>query len=167
MKIVNDYELIYLIKDYQCEIAFDCLCKKYQRLIYKMAHKFCPHHNELEDYFQEGISALFNCVRLFSTEFNKTFTRYFELVLYRRLIRVRLNQPKYTLFEDVLLLEDKSSIYTPLEFEYLTDFNKLEQIIHDMYFIHRNAIKTIAQANNLTVKQVYNIIYKIKRKYKK
>ena len=67
-KNFNDYELLYLVSDN--EDAMEIVLKKYEPIIFKMAHKYAfnfkQHRIDVEDLMQEGRIALVKAVESFS-----------------------------------------------------------------------------------------------------
>lgn len=170
----NDYELIYLIRNGN-EIALDILLKKYNNLIYKKIIDFKVYNCDFDDFFQEGLMILNNAVSEFSEEYNKSFTRFFELLLIRRFIRLRGNsyyKNKYYFLNESLIdklegnISEKRSIdyYINKEKNYLS---KLENIILQEYFLNSLSVKVISEKYNVDVKKIYNTISRVKNKLKK
>ena len=80
---MNDYELVYLIRFEQCQVALDFLYMKYSRFIWKQIHVLHVNHYEQDDFHQEGLLMLHKAVTTFNEAKNKTFMRYFDLILKR------------------------------------------------------------------------------------
>jgi RNA polymerase sporulation-specific sigma factor len=163
--VMNDYELIYLIQCHHDHIAFDYLYKKYERFIWKNVHLLHLDHNELDDFFQEGILMLLKATQTFDESKNKTFTRYFELILKRQFYHLCNKLPTYELNEDACLYESGKEEET-IELPTMTFSSKLEQDVYDMHFIKAQKIKVIAVHLGVNQKAIYNAIYRIKEKYK-
>lgn len=166
---INDYEIIYLIQTYPNHPIFDLLITKYQKLIYKNIHMMSVSEYEFDDFYQEGIIALYTTAIKFSEEYNKTFMRLFELVLKRRYIRIK-EKKKLVLFEDydfinTLVMEDNKEL--TLEVLENSIKNNLEKIVYEKHFILGHSIKTITNDLKCDSKQIYNAIYRIKDKYRK
>lgn len=81
---MNDYELIYLVQNHRDGIALEYLFKKYKLLIWKYIHMYDVPYYERDDFLQEGYLMLNKAINLFDESKNKTFTRYFELILKRK-----------------------------------------------------------------------------------
>lgn len=166
---INDYEIIYLMQTYPEHEIINLLVKKYQNLIYKNIHLINAHKYEIDDFFQEGIITLHQTVLKFDEIFNKSFTRFFELILKRHLRRLK-SKNKLVLFEDysyidALLVEDSAEE----KLDFLEDAlkNELELVVYERYFILGHSVTTISKQTNFKAKQIYNAIYRIKDKYKK
>ena len=81
----NDYELIYLIHENSYE-ALGMMFHKYQKLIYSRIYKFKFPNDLFEDLVQECNLVLYKAINIFNDKFNKTFTKFFELLLENKLI---------------------------------------------------------------------------------
>ena len=162
---MNDYELIYLIQTYHDHIALEFLYKKYRKLIWKNVHLLQIDDKEHDDFYQEGCLMLIKAVDTFNEAKNKSFTRYFEMILKRQLYHLVRRLPVYELSEDACLYQ--GSYYEcydePIK---LQCGSKLEMTIYQKHFIENQKISDIAQDLNLEIKTIYNAIYRIKEKYK-
>lgn len=167
MDMNNDYELVYLAKNECCEHAINRLISKYEKLIYRVIHSLQVYYHDISDYYQEGVMILLKAIKCFDETYNKTFTRYFELILIRHLIRVKRNTPKYILCEDPNYLEDCTPAYFDINWLEVKFEHPMEARIHELYFINKQTIAEIAKMESLSKKQIYNAIYRIKEKYKK
>jgi len=162
----NDYELIYLYRTTKSEAIIDIIFQKYKPLIWKNIHKFYIPIKDQDDFFQEALMTLLECVQRFDESMNKTFTKYFELILYRKFISLKDKSAKYVLIEKVELLQET---YTPVHQTvdigniYLSP---LEMEIKRMYFDERLTIDSISKILNKDIKSVKNAIYRIKVKLK-
>ena len=160
---MNDYELIYLVQNHQDGIALEFLFDKYKLLIWKYIHQYEVPYYEREDFFQEGLIMLHKAVLRFDEAKNKTFTRYFELILKRRFWALLKKLPKYVIKEipDIsggYIIEEEPVISIDLK-------SDLEKTIFKMYFLNQEKVKTISKKTGYTRKQIYNAIYRIKDKY--
>ena len=167
----NDYELIYLVQDQQDMMALEVIFDKYDKFIHKKVLSFHIYDSDKEDFHQEGLIILHKAVITFKPDFNKTFMRYFEVLLERKyinllkarkkkyqfeasLIEEEMMKPKYILFEDPVTYEIPK----------VTFKSQIEQEIYKRYYIDGLKIESIAEDLNLNTKQVYNAIYRIKKK---
>lgn len=164
MRRFNDYELIYMIQSNSCEYALSIMLRKYELLIWKYIHMYNVCQYDRDDYMQEAKILMCNIIERFDESRGKTFTRFYELVLKRRIFALLRRKPKYELREDFSMFgytqTFDSDIIIP---EDLTD---LEEHVFHSYFIENQRINLIAENNDLNPKQVYNAIYRIKEKYK-
>jgi RNA polymerase sporulation-specific sigma factor len=159
---MNDYELIYLIQNHQDGIALEFLFKKYKRLIWKYIHQYDVPYYEQDDFFQEGLIMLHKAVMTFNEEKNKTFTRYFELILKRRFWALLKRLPKHEI-KEIPDIQGGYIIYEE-EIEYPDLKSKLEIDVFEMHYLKGESIKVISQKTGYTRKQIYNAIYRIKDK---
>lgn len=166
-QLINDYELIYLFQMHQDDIALECLIGKYERMIWKYIHLFNVSLNDQSDYYQEGIMLLHKAVAYFDENKNKTFTRYFELILKRRFFRLKNKEPKY-------VLQEEKEFFERLEYEEEIEFkplnlilkNEIEKSVYQLHIIEGHDIKKVSLKTGYTHKQIYNAVYRIKEKYK-
>lgn len=161
---MNDYELIYLIQHEQDEVALNFLFKKYHKFIWKYVHLLDVESKEHDDFHQEGVLILHKAIQTFNESRNKSFTRYFELILRRHLYHIKNKLPNYYLFEHTDFIKEVS--YIEEEVEYLPLNSELEQIVFEQYFLCSQSVSTICRKTNYSKKQIYNTIFRIKEKYK-
>ncbi|AUD62332.1 hypothetical protein BK010_01575 [Tenericutes bacterium MO-XQ] len=165
-KIMNDYELVYLIKSQADTIAFDFLFQKYHKLIWKYVHLMHIDQKEHDDFYQEGIQVLYKAAMTFDESKNKTFTRYFELILKRHFYALISKLPKYQLYEDSNFMEC-FAYHEPETYDEVTDLcSEFEKDIFQYYFIEKQAVKRISKQMSCEPKKIYNAIFRIKEKYK-
>ena len=159
---MNDYELIYLVQNHQDGIALEFLFNKYKLLIWKYIHMYQVPYYEREDFFQEGILMLHKAVIRFDESKNKTFTRYFELILKRRFWALLKRLPKYVI-KDIPEIAG-SYIIEEREVEIIDLKSEIELNVYKMYFVDQESIKTISKKTGYKVKRIYNAIYRIREK---
>ena len=162
---MNDYELVYLIQAEKCQIALDFIYKKYRRFILKQIHLLYINDDEFDDFHQEGILMLLKAVLTFNEAKNKTFMRYFELILKRHYYYLIRKLPKYVLKDETSFQQSAYYIDESMD-SFLMMCSDIEQCVYQYYFVESRPIASIAQVLNLSKKQVYNTIYRIKEKYK-
>lgn len=162
--VMNDYELIYLIRHDYCERALTFMYQKYQKMIWKHIHNLHLEQKEHDDFHQEGIMMLHKAIQTFNERYNKSFTRYFELILKRHFYKMVSSLPQYVLYETTDFI--KETVIIEEEVEYLHFDSKLEYDIHERFFIQHESIDTIMAHSSYTKKQIYNAIYRIREKYK-
>lgn len=160
----NDYELIYMIQSWQCEIALEIMFKKYKGLIYKYINLYNINKNDYDDVYQESLILMHQTITRFNERFGKTFTRFYELVLRRRIQYLKRIEPKYDLIEEIFGYSsyDKQGVDEVL----LDELTIFEKNVYEEYFVLNKKISIIAKNNDLDSKQVYNAIFRIKEKYK-
>lgn len=162
---INDYEIIYLIKDHFHEDAFAFMLKKYEKFIWKNIHLLYLDEDNKHDFYQESIIMLYKAIQTFNERYNKTFTRYFELILKRRLYALKKEINSYVLKEPTFFYQLESpSTYKEETYIHFDDVRK--QKVYELYFDSHRSIKYISETLQLSKKQVYNTIYLIKQKIK-
>ncbi len=169
----NDYELIYLIRS-GSEIALNILLKKYDNLIYKKIIDFKVFSYDFEDFFQEGLMILNNAIFEFNEIYNKSFTKFLELLLNRRFSRIRGNsfyKNKFYILNDSLTNNLIGEVFEEFDYSYYAkynnyDFSNFEKIIFDEYFLKNKKIDAISNEYNIDKKKIYNSISRIKEKIK-
>ena len=163
----NDYELLYLI-DNNNEEALTFLMEKYDNLIYKMINKYKFPKNEFDDLFQEAKLVLFKAIKTFDESYKKTFTNYYKLLLENRfntLIKAynKLEYYETTLNLDLVVEEENSFD----EIDILKMLSSVEKAVYFKYFLGQVSISELVESLNLTKKQAYNAISRIKQKLHK
>lgn len=164
MYVMNDYELIYLIRTDHCELALTFMYQKYQRMIWKHIHNLHLEQKEHDDFHQEGIMMLHKAIQTFDEQYNKSFTRYFELILKRHFYKMILYLPRYVLYETTDFI--KETVVLEEEANYLHFESKFERDIHERFFVNQESIESILANSTYSKKQIYNAIYRIREKYK-
>lgn len=162
----NDYELIYLYRTTKSEEVISLIFQKYKPLIWRNIHKFYIPSKDQDDFFQESLMTLLDCVYSFDESRNKTFTKYFELVLYRKFITLKDKSSKYLLIEKPELIQESyTPVYNHINIDDL-NFSELEKEIYNMYFELHLTIDSIAHKLGKEKKSIKNTIYRIKVKVK-
>lgn len=169
MNHYNDYELLYMINEFD-EEAESILYSKYKNLINKRMSDFKIRVDRREDFMQEGLFVLSNAIRSYNEYCNKTFNKYFDLLLQRRFINILRNEKMY--FYNVVLREDDSFIYesntfTYNEYDYFK-VNGLSEFEKEVLKLkNRNyRPKEIAIKLQCDIKSIYNCLCRIKTKIK-
>jgi len=163
----NDYELIELIKENN-EEAIDIMYQKYEGLIKNRVNRFKIKPSMFEDFVQEGRLALNKAIHTYKMDSNKTFNKFFDMVLQRRFITLlKQNQKDFyniVYVDDVfsLIQEDPhESLKDPLDENLMTE---LERKVYRYRFIEQFKPREIAQMLKIDPKQVYNACNRIKKK---
>lgn len=165
----NDNELLYLIKNHD-EEALELMFKKYENLILSKIRQYHFPISNKEDYLQEGRIVLLKAIDTYRTEFEKTFTKYFELLLINRfntLYRINKKYEKHIVLVEVEKVdinnkkEDKHFDLKEVSADALSEF---EFNVFKYHFIENHTIAETVEKFNLTSKQVYNTIQRIKKK---
>ena len=88
---LNDYELIYMVKE-ESDEARELLVKKYDPMIKKIALHYSSKHNngkiDVDDLFQEGRLALVLALNTFNTDKDILFYTYLTVCIKRRMINI-------------------------------------------------------------------------------
>lgn len=169
--IYNDYELLYIYKYYNCEISYNILVNKYKPFIFKTIKRFYLDKRYISEFFQEGLVSLNKAIQSFSEIYNKTFLKYFELLLIREFINYKNNNVNiyYLIDEDNYEIKDNSKDLLKEEVigygieENLSKLDReIDRIIYKEYFINNLSIKKISEKYHINIKKIYNTIYKLK-----
>ena len=167
--VENDNELLYLIRNHD-EEALELMFKKYENLILSRIQKYHFPKSQKEDYLQEGRIVLLKAIETYRSEFDKTFTRYFELLLTNRFNTLYRNNQKYQ--KHIVLVEveniDIKQKKEELPFEAkdvsVDDLSDFEYKIFKYRFLENHTIEETVEHYGITSKQVYNTIQRIKKK---
>lgn len=163
----NDLELLYLVYEGEKE-AYDMLFEKYFGLIYKRAVGFKIKSKNFDDFLQEGLMSLDVAIYTYNPQFQKSFTRYFDMILQRKFISILRKESGY--FYNVTLV----GTYDSVEEEHPTfngkimdfDFTDFEKRIFSLKFLKNFKAVEISNYLNCDIKKVYNSLYTIKEKMK-
>ena len=182
MNQYNDYELLYLIYEGD-EEALGIIFKKYDPLIKKKLYDFKIKNSLYDDFYQEGLIVLYVAVKTYNSSFNKTFTKYFELLLSRRIMTLLRDMKKE--HEKVVVIESDILKDSSESFNYsdkmLSDNANHDILLKDnnipssmltlserdvlaMRYFKGKSSKEIADELNIDVKKVYNALYQAKKK---
>ena len=163
---MNDYELLYLIYE-KNDFALEIMYEKYAPLIHARIRDFRIQRNK-EDFFQEGLLVLNKAINRFNMNYNKTFTKYFDLILQRRFIQILRKEKNYfynqVLLDDVdFIVEEEEEVYQerPSSFGF---FSKLENDIYYLSVIEKRKAKVIANQLSMDIRIVYNTLGRIRKK---
>lgn len=163
----NDNELLYLLYEGE-DIARQILFGKYNNLIFKRLRAFRIKEKNIEDFYQEGLMALNDAVNTFNPRFKKTFNKYFDLILQRRIIGLLRKEKHY--FYNVTLTDDLSGYLEdrPSKYYYETlitsSLNNFEKDVYILRFRKNYRAHEIAKIMDCNIKKVYNTIYAIRIK---
>lgn len=162
--VMNDYELVYLIHSEHDDIAIQYMYDKYKRFIWKHIHLLNISEREHDDFHQEGLCMLKKAVDTFNPHRNKTFTRYFELILKRHFYQLKNKIPNYDLYDHTNFCQ--GVVYLEESMDLPVFSSDLEQNVFTMYFLEERPIHQISKHFGYTHKQIYNSIFRIREKYK-
>ena len=139
MNQYNDYELLYLIYEGD-EEALGTVFNKYDPLIKKKLYDFKIARGLYDDFYQEGLIILYLAVKTYNPFLNKTFTRYFELLLTRRIMTLLRNVKKEN--EKIVVIESDILRDSSNSFNY-SDKVLSSSINHDVWLKDNNIPSSI------------------------
>lgn len=166
----NDYELLYL-SSLGGEEATSIIFEKYSFMIKKMIARFSVPAYLHDDYEQEGLLMINKAIKTYKDNSKMTFTRYVELLIYRRFIdleRIKNKRP-----ENLVSIDDIDYIIEQPEKEMLlnetidlSNLSELENKVYECKYLQGLNIKEICSKLEIKVSQVYSALERIKRKLK-
>lgn len=167
MNQYNDYELLYMINEFDEEAEY-ILYKKYCNLINKRMNDFKIRIDCRDDFMQEGLFVLTNAIRSYNEYSNKSFNKYFDLLLQRRFSNILRDEKKY--FYNVVLKPDDSLIFECNTFVYnnevhVTELSEFEQKVLKLKEQNYRP-KEIAEEMKCDIKSIYNCLCRIRIKIK-
>ncbi|MGM9971478.1 MAG: sigma-70 family RNA polymerase sigma factor [Anaeroplasmataceae bacterium] len=165
----NDYELIYMIKEND-DTALNLMYEKYTPYIYKIIREMNIFPRFVDDFLQEGYICLYNAIKTYDMNYNKTFFKYFEIILKRRYYRLysvykRIDIP----IEDLdLSLEENVKeynydIYRMYDIGLSLIKDDLEKNIYIGLYQEGLSYIEISQKYNIDIKKIYNTVQKFKK----
>ena len=169
----NDYEIIKLIREGDID-ALQLMFEKYSPLIYKKIHQFNLAY-EKEDMYQEGLMLLNTSIKKFDAKYGKSFTRYFELNLNRKLISIVSQRSRRSvifhehtryIFEQSHSLEEHNPYHELYVKEISKILTKTENLVYTLRELKNYSNKYIKDKHGLTDKIIYNSMYRAKIKIK-
>lgn len=167
----NDNELIYLINEGN-DSALKIMYLKYMPLVKKRILELKINYERYEDFFQEGMMMLDKAIKTFNPFYNKTFNKYFDLILQRKFYR--LVQEYHDYLNNVIIFENIDEFILceeEVEISYLNDFD-INELSKFEYEVLKNFVENhlpareIGKALNCNVRKVYNALSRGKRKLK-
>lgn len=172
----NDDELLYLIKENSDEAAFEELYNKYRPLIVSRLKKFKIQDNNYDDYFEECLITLSECVVKYDKEKGKTFNKYFDMCCVYKIRNLLRSERKY--FYNVILADydeiekynytknERDGLNILNEVGFLTTFSKLEKDVYNLSKTGKT-IKEISNELSKSVRCIYNTFSRIRKKSEK
>lgn len=170
-KGLNDYELIYLIKDNN-EIALNLMFEKYSNFIMIILRSLQIPNYYIEEFFQEGLMILNRVIYIYDESRNKTFNRFFELVLRRDIIHKWKKEYRYqcklVYYEDSNLIEDFQMAVSPVMYQSFSNFDSsIEKKLFEEVIAGNGSPRYFSQKYQLPIKKVYNLLFKLRKNIKK
>ena len=162
----NDNELLYLLYEGE-EVARAILFSKYSNLIYKRLRVFKIKDKNFEDFFQEGLMALNDAVNTFNPRFKKSFNKYFDLILQRRIIGILRKESNYfykvVLVDDIFgYLEERPVAYNKMLI--INSLNSFENEVYNLRFKKNYRAREISNILKCDIKKVYIRFMRLERK---
>lgn len=164
----NDYELLYLIYEKQDE-ALEIMFKKYESLIKARIRDFHIKSKSFDDFFQEGLIMLKIAIETYDIYERKTFTKYFDLILQRKIREILARESKY--FYNVVIQDNMdyllSEVKEPtfkIEENWKINLTTLERKVFELMYEGKKDISQIAKEIICDERKIYNAIYRAKKK---
>ncbi len=164
----NDNELLYLISE-KDEVALEIMMNKYEPLIKSMLVRYKIKSKNFEDFYQECLMTLYNCVNKYREDRKMSFNSYLEMSLNYCIQNILKKEKSY--FYDVVLMEMQDLDYIlPVKEEETIEysFEKLSQYEKKVlkYLSEGYTIPNISLQLNKESRSIYNTISRIKNKSK-
>ena len=176
LKNFNDYELLYLY-NLHSEEALRFLIEKYECLIEIKIRAFRVRKSNYDDLKQECLLALMDAIKKYDESFNKTFYRYAELFIERKIMNYLRQETKYSdnvfLYDNLDGLSEKKDLEEHICYQRVLEeikkakFNDIKGDILREIFFEGMPIKDFSLKHNLKTKEVYNHIYLLRMKLKR
>ena len=172
----NDYELLYLYGRHS-EEALQFLLLKYERLIEIKLRAFKIAKYHYEDLKQECLLSLIIAIKKFDDNYNKTFCRYAELIIERKIMNFLRQETRYSryvsLCENLEYSSKSIDIIDKISYEKMIDnIRKIqlsgikESILQEIFF-EGKTIEDFSLQYNVDKKEIYNHIYLLRTKIKR
>lgn len=164
----NDNELLYLISE-KDDVALEIMMTKYDPLIKSMLARYKIKSKNFEDFHQECLMVLYNCLNKYREDRKMSFNSYLEMSLNYCIQNILKKEKTY--FYDVVLMETQDIDYAiPLKEEESIDysFEKLSPYEKKVleYLSEGYTISSISLQLNKESRSIYNTISRIKSKAK-
>ena len=167
----NDYELLYLVRT-NVEEAREILFWKYSFLIKSRIYRLGVPRMYWDDYYQEGCMMLHHAIKIYDEDSRMSFTRFFELLLKRRIITLLRKDLKDKEIEKVEDFDDYPSYIVEDNYNVLLEnfdynFTKMEKIAYERLLMHNEKIENVAKELGLSSKSLSNAKQRVIKKIKK
>lgn len=167
----NDYELLYLVRT-NVEEAREILFWKYSFLIKSRINRLGVPRIYWDDYYQEGCLMLHKAIKIYDENSKKSFTKFFELLLNRRiltLLRKDLKEYEIEKFEDFdeypNLIEENNVSY--LFESVLSELSEIEKIAYERLIMCNEKVEKVAKELGINPKSLSNAKQRTLKKIKK
>ncbi|MDD2259005.1 MAG: hypothetical protein WC278_01955 [Bacilli bacterium] len=162
----NDNELLYLIRE-KHDDALDIMFLKYSPLIKTRISKFRI-QKDYEDFYQEGLIALNIAISRYIDLYDKTFNKYFDLILQRKFIQILKKETNnfynVVYFDELNFIHEEKEKYTSNKTYQIGMLSDFEKHIFKFYSEYNLKAGEIANKLNIDVRRVYNALNRIKKK---
>ena len=167
----NDSEIIYQIREGNHE-ALNLMFDKYKNLISKKIYKFNLQY-EFEDIKQEAMMILHKSILVYNEVHQKSFTRFFEMNLERKLISIVTKKCRRSrIFErnELYIYENnhnvnQNSVYYELyKKEIAKILTKQEFLVYTLRELYNFSISFISKEYIISEKKIYNSLHRAKTK---
>ncbi len=157
----NDYELIYLIREGN-DRALNLMYHKYTNFIRLKAYEVGFRGMSVDDCIQEGLILLTKAIKIFNDNFNKSFWSYYNLILKRRLWRLKREDNSNSYLEITLDVEDDNTFKEKvLEYSSIFKDSYLAYIYKEIYY-YNTKVNELALKLRVPIHRIYRDIKKIK-----
>jgi len=175
----SDYELIYLYRVWQSDIALEMLYEKYDVIIRKKLNSFKIREYHYEDFYQELLMTLHKAIMLYDQSYKKSFYRFSEMFFDRRLGKLLRHDVRNDRLIERLFDESTKDSYfyddvletfvSNKRLEVLNDINlsDLQREVLSEVLIKNKSVNDFAKDHNIDIKVVYNSVYLLRKKIKK
>jgi len=169
----NDFEILYAIREGNTE-ALELMFEKYRHFISKKIYKFNLQY-DYDDMYQEGLMILYKSIRFFSEDYHKSFTRYFEMNLERKLMSIVtkrrrrgeiFNSNELYIYEHNHNTLQNSVYYELYEKEIEKILTKQEFLVYTLRELKNYSARYISEKTGISVKIIYNALHRSKAKIK-
>ncbi len=162
---LNDYELIYLIKEGN-EIALGLMFDKYERYIWSIVLNFYIYNLKAEDLVQQGRLCLYRSIFMYNASLKVSFFRFFTICLKRTLLRELQNN----YYKVPLLLKDNTTQYGNNKLPGLSKLLTKEELdLYEHCFVLNYSVREYAKKKNISfykMKMIYDgLLQKVKENY--
>lgn len=167
----NDYELLYLIRT-NVEEARDILFWKYSFLIKSRINRLGVPRLYWDDYYQEGCLMLYRAIKIYDENSKMSFTRFFELLLKRRIITLLRKDLKELEIERVENFDDYPSLVVENSNAVLLEcseynLSNMEKIAYERLILCNEKVENVAKELGINPKSLSNAKQRTLRKIKK
>lgn len=168
-KLINDYELIYLIKEGN-ETAYLLLFKKYELYLWKIAKDFIGYNEKMEDLVQEGRILMNTCIYAYKSDLGISFFSFVTLCLRREYAK----QMAKNYFDEYLTFNESihgGGYDHSLDIVYKSDAfldNEEDKEMYQFVILDGLSLKLYARKKHLSYHKVYYqyalLVEKMKKK---